>query len=276
MKDINSTTLLDIKDKLAIQIKKYVCLIRKEYSEIMPQYIKDYLDGISNFKNIISIEQTNTISMFVRNGEMFFPINAFQIISYLKKIPGHGINRNHKTCTKENIISNDNRYSDYIKHVFIAGLTPLQFYEETLLHETTHLCGIGGVSALREGFAELKTRELAQKYNLKTSACGYPKEIKIALELQNIFGKEIGNRIAFATSNLEIFNMLESLFGKDAANLFIDVQTEMEHTFSKYYSKSYPGLLGPLLKTKEYEKIDYSNVYSMIDNYKENLYVKLK
>ena len=126
----------------------------------MPQNIIDYLEGISDFRTIIRIQQTNTISMFVSNGIMFFPINAFNIISYLKKIPGYGVNKNHRNYTKENIISNNNKYSDYIMHIFLAGLTPLQFYEETLLHETTHLCGIGGASALREGFAELKTREI--------------------------------------------------------------------------------------------------------------------
>lgn len=276
MTEIDPIILLDIKDKLAIQIQKYISIIKKEYSEVMPQKLIDYLEEISDFRTIINIQQTNTISMFVSKGMMFFPINVFSIVSYLQKIPGYGVNKNHKTCKEGNIVSNNNKYSDYIMHVFIAGLTPLQFYEETLLHETAHLCGIGGASALREGFAELKTRELAQKYNLKTSACGYPKETHVALEIQNIFGKEIGDRIAFAINDLEIFHMLKHIYGKDAAIFFMNVQNEMENTFSKYYSKNYSGLLGPLLKAKEYGKIDYSNVYSMIANYRADFGNKTK
>ena len=212
--------------------------------------------------------------MFVANGIMYFPINAFAILDILKKFPGYGINKNHKTYTTETLILNSNGYLDYIIHVFLAGLTPLQFFLETLLHETTHLCGIGGASALREGFAELKTRELAKKYNLETSACGYPKEVKIAFELQNLFGNEIGNKIAFAQNDKEIVSLLESVYGYEASLLYLNVQKEMEIQFTSYYSKDFPGLIGPLQKTREYDKIDYNNVYKIINDYKNTFEIE--
>lgn len=95
----------------------------------------------------------------------------------MKYIPGYGINTNHKSYNKNDLILNDNTFLDYIKHAFIAGLNPEQFFLETFLHETLHL---GGSSALRKGFTELKTRQLDNKYNFITSGCGYPKEVKIA------------------------------------------------------------------------------------------------
>ena len=76
----------------------------------------------------------------------------------LKKIPGFGMMKNHKTCDQDNMIINDNTYITYIKHVFLKGLTPEEYFKEILLHETLHFCGSGGGTAIREGINELKTR----------------------------------------------------------------------------------------------------------------------
>lgn len=271
MKKIEPEILTDIEAKLAAETKKYVQIIKDEYLELIPRSKIEYLDDIKDFKEVVCIKQTNTISMFVRGGVIYFPLNAFDIISHMKKIPGFGIKKNHITCEKENIIENDNTFSDYIKHVFLSGLTPQEFYEETLLHETIHLCGVGGASPLREGIAELKTRELAQKYDLKTSACGYPKELKIALELQNIFGESIVNEIAFAINDTEIIDMLDKKLGTDAADFYVKLSREMNYQFSKYQVKEFSGLLGPIKKLKEYDKIDYSSAKPIIDSYKSNI-----
>lgn len=268
-KEIDEQYLESVKDELAKQLSSYISIIKEEYGNLIPKEILKYLNSIDDYRKIIKITQTNTISMFVRNGVMYFPLNALKIINVFKKIIGHGSNRNHKTYTKDTLIINNNTFFSYIKHVFVAGLTPLEFYEETLLHETTHLCGIDGATALREGFAELKTRELAQKYNLKTSACGYPKEVKIAFELQNIFGKEICDRIAFARNNLEITELLSKMIDEKASKFYIEVQSEMEKSFRMYYSKKYDGITGPIKKALEYKKINYDNVYKIINDYKE-------
>ena len=268
MNEISEKELEEIKEILAIKISEYVTIIKEEYANLIPVEILQYLNSIGDFKKIVEIKQTNTISMYVNRGIMYFPINAFKIIQYLKKIPGYGMNKNHKTYTSETLIINNNTYLSYIKHVFLAGLTPLEFFEETLLHETTHLCGIGGASALREGFAELKTRELSQKHKLKTSACGYPKEVRIVFELQNIFGKEICDKIAFAKTDFEIINLLKVTLGEEASEFYMEVQSEMENAFQIYYSKKFDGVKGPITKTLEYEKINYNNVYQIINDYK--------
>lgn len=150
---------------------------------------------------------------------------------------------------------------------FLAGLTVEEFYLETLLHETTHLCGIGGATAIREGFAELKTRELAQKYGVKTSACGYPKEVKIAYQLQNIFGKEIGDKIAFARDDNEISKIIYESHSSKGVDLYFNVANSMEEQFESYKSKRYPSVLGPLKKMSAYNKIDYSKTNQIIRNY---------
>lgn len=252
---------------LAEKLEEYVKIIKKEYKKYIPIETLVYLNEIDDFKKIIKIKGTGTISMFVEDGIIFFPKDAYKVIGFMSKIPGFGKNKEHKSYTKETIIDNDNNFQDYIKHVFISGLTPLEYFQETLLHETMHLCGVGGSDPLKEGFAELKTRELALKYNLLTTACGYPKEIKIALKLQGILGDVISNKIAFASNDYEIYRLLEKELGKKELELYKNIIFEMERVFRPYYEKKYPGLTGPFKKTKEYSKIDYSRVYEIIDDY---------
>ena len=42
--------------------------------------------------------------------------------------------KNHKTFTEDNMIINDNTYITYIKHVFLKGLTPEEYFKEILFH----------------------------------------------------------------------------------------------------------------------------------------------
>jgi len=49
----------------------------------------------------------------------------------------------------------------------------------------------------KEGINELKTRELAQKYNIKIAAYGYSKEVEMAKKMQKIIGKETMDELTF-------------------------------------------------------------------------------
>lgn len=261
----------EIKKSLAIDLQLYIEIIKDEYRDYIPKERLDFLNSIKNFKDIIVIKNTGTINMFVRDNNIYFPTTAHKIINQMKLIPGFGINKHHRLFTKDTLIVNDNTFTDYIKHVFIAGLSTKQFYLETLLHETIHFCGVGGVGALREGIAELKTREIAHKYNFTTSGCGYPKEIKIAIELQNIFGQTVMNKIAFAKNDYEIAIILRDNFGLNEVNLYMEVSKLMNHEFQdKYYKHKFPGITGPLKKVKKYNQLDYSEVFNVLYNYQQN------
>ncbi|MDD4547860.1 MAG: hypothetical protein PHI05_03880 [Bacilli bacterium] len=261
----------EIKNSLALDLQLYIEIIKDEYKNFIPKERLEFLNSIKDFKDIIIIKNMGTISMFVRGNNIYFPASANKIINQMKFIPGFGINKHHKCFTKDTLIINDNTFIDYIKHVFIAGLSTKQFYLETLLHETMHFCGVGGSGALREGIAELKTRELAYKYNFTTSGCGYPKEIKIAIELQNIFGQTLMNKIAFAKNDYEITNIIRDNFGPSGANLYIKISRLMEKEFQdKYYKYKFPGITGPLKKAKKYNQLDYSEVYTVLYNYRQN------
>lgn len=253
-----------MKNNLCIEIKKYVSIIKEEYPEFicLPE---DY-----NLNEKVHIEDTGTISLFVRKGEFYFPKDSFKVLSALKMIPGFGSFKNHKSYTPDTMILNDNTYMTYLKHVFLKGVTPEEYFMECLLHETFHFCGSGGGTAIREGINELKTRQLAQKYNLETSCCGYPKEIKIAYELEKLFGCDVINIIAFSKNQAVLKEQLNSI-SPQMCDFYFKLEETMEREFYyKYMKYDFPGLLGPIKKTQKYNSIDYANAYKLIDDYKNS------
>lgn len=257
--------IADIKNNLISEIQKLVKIIKKEYPNLVDIPVN------YDLQELVHIEQTGTISLFVRNHNFYFPLDAFKVLGAFKRIPGFGMVKNHKTCNQDNMIINDNTYITYIKHAFLKGLTPEEYFKEILLHETLHFCGSGGRTAIREGINELKTRQLAKKYNLLTSSCGYPRETKIAYELENLFGEDIINKISFSKSRWEIKEILDSV-SPIASSFFFTLETVMEEEFyDKYMKYEFPGLTGPFKKTQKYNSIDYTKAYLLIDEYKEKI-----
>lgn len=253
------------KDKkiLISDIKKYIKIIRQEYKELIT------LPSNINFDKITHIEQTGTISLFIRNKEFYFPIDAYIVLEELKKHDNFGSKKNHTIYEKNTLLINNNTFYTYIEHLILKGCTPLEYFQEILLHETMHFCGANGSSALMEGLNEYFTRKLALKYNLLTNGCGYPKEIKIILELEKIFGESALLQILFANSKTEIEKILNEITPQ--ANIFFFRLNEiMEKEFyNKYYKYNFPGLNGPIEKAKKYNDIDYSKAHELINNYKE-------
>ena len=105
----------NIKNNLITEIEKLVKIIKKEYPSLV--------DIPTNYdlQELVHIEETGTISLFVRNKNFYFPLDAFKVLETLKKIPGFGTVKNHKTYSQDNMIINDNTYITYIKHVFLKG-----------------------------------------------------------------------------------------------------------------------------------------------------------
>jgi len=258
------------KDKkiLITDIKKYINIIKKEYKNII-QISNNIID---NLEDKIHIKETGTISLYILNNEFYFPIDAYKVLNSYKSNPIFGSNKKHKTYDKKTLLKNDNTFYTYIEHLILIGATPLQYFREILLHETMHFCGSNGANALMEGLNEYLTRKLALKYNLKTNGCGYPKEIKIIIELKKLFGEETLKQIAFSKSNKEIKLILDKINPK-ANKFFFELSKLMEEEFyNKYYKYKFPGLNGPIEKAKKYNDINYDNIYKFINNFKEELY----
>lgn len=251
----------DMKNELLLEISKIIDIVKQEYPELA-----NTPEG--ELEDRVHIEDTGTISLFVKDGHFYFPLSANAVLNELKKNPLFGSDPNHKTCNEDNMIINNNTFEDFINHIVLKGMTPLDYYKEIVLHETLHYCGSGGGSAIREGINELKTRQLAKKYGLQTSSCGYPKETKIASELEGIFGKEIVDKISFAKKNSEIRGLLDTV-APDAYTFYSSLEQTMEVEFyHKYMKHKFPGPNGHIEKTKKYNSIDYSNAYDLINDYK--------
>lgn len=259
---IDNNVLKSDKKILVDTIKQYINIIKLEYGDLVK------IPDISDYENIVNITDTGTISLFVSNGKFYFPIEAYKVLDSFKNNPIYGTNKTHVTYNKETLLVNNNTFYTYIDHLILKGASSLDYFLEILLHETLHFCGSRGGSALMEGINEYLTRKLAFKYNLKTNGCGYPKEIKIIVELEKLFGEEILREIAFSNSTKELETILNGI-NKETTELFFALSKVMEEEFyNKYYKFKYPGLLGPINKAKKYDEINYENAHELIDSYK--------
>ena len=153
-------------------------------------------------------------------------------------------------------------------HVIESKMDVYKYFEESLLHEAMHLCGSGGSLPLAEGINELKTRELAQKYNIAIAAYGYSKEVEIAKKLQEIIGKEIMDELTFV-SNENRKDYLYKMLGNEIANLYELLSNEMIKSSNNYYY-NISQISDPYEKAKLYETIDYRQINILLDNYLNN------
>ena len=259
-----------IKSNLARRLQEYISAIIEKYGKYIPLEKLATLNDISNFESLIKIYDYGSVNAYANDNEITMPLCVDKLLNVASKIPGYGINKKHKNYNSETLITNNNTYVNYILHVFISGTNAEGYYDDMLLHEAMHFCGSGGSSALKEGINELLTRKLALEKGFKTSGCGYPKEVQLAVQLQNIFGEEVLNQIAFINSERNIYVFLVDTLGLESAKLYMKISKMMEKEFDeKYYANmdSYGGLTGVIKKALNYRKIDYSNVYKILSDY---------
>lgn len=264
------------KDDYKIVVERFETYIKgiiEVYGEYISEENLNKLRSIEDYSNYIFIERTGQINAFFREGVgVFLPLEAYEIVKQLKQMPQYGIDKYHKLYDEKTRVVNDNTFFDYINHVIVSGSEPLDYYEDLLLHETMHFCGSGGASALKEGVNEYLTRKIALKKGFRTSFCGYPKEVRLVKTLEEIYGEKIINFLAFINDENEMLDFIESELGVEKRNLFCRIYVEAENEFyDKYYRfiDGYDGLEGVKAKTINYEEIDYSKVYSLINAYKK-------
>lgn len=267
---MSTLNIEEIHGRLSERVEEYIKIILNEYGSYMPKYVFNRLNTIEDFSKILEIYDYGEISAYANVCNINMPLCADRILSIASMIPGYGINKSHKLYNSKNIVINNNTFFTYIKHVFISGTDAEGYYEDLLLHEVMHFCGSSGSSVLDEGTNELLTRMLAQKYNLRTSSCGYPKEVKLAYELMQYFGEEIIISLAFMKDFNQKIDYLKNMLGEDYANMYVQLAQTAEEEFSeKYYSHmpEFSGVVGIAKKMLFYQKIDYSEAYKIIDNF---------
>ena len=266
----NKTKSEDI-SYLSNYLKKYVNIINQEYGSYIPITRKIELDRIDNYEDEIEIENTGTITLYYYGSDkkIHLPELAYSVIDEFKKNELYGIEPNHSPSNGKDLIDNDNTFEDYIEHAIKAGISPRKYFEESLLHESMHFCGSSGSDPISEGLTELRTRELAKKYGLLTSGCGYPKEVKLVRKIEEVFGRDVCYKIIFEKGRRNKKEIIREELGEKEANLFDDIYFCANRTFRDYINKPYNGLDGPMKKAQTYSNIDYSEAYSLIENYKK-------
>ena len=248
-----------IVEEIRKKILCYTTLIEDEYP-----VSKSRIEEIRNDLNSKIHFEHGTITFFVRDGELYLPEDAFAVIDELKELKEYGTTSNTGVSV-EHYLDTKTTYMDYIKHVICDGLDVLSFYEESLLHEVMHMCGGSGGSLLDEGFNELKTRELAQKYSIKIAAVGYQKEVEIAKKFEQILGTDVCDKLTFLPLE-ERNDYLYSVGGSELVGFYNQVRNTMDKEGAEY-RKNLDTVRNPFVKAKLYDKVNYKNSWDVIERY---------
>ena len=259
-----------IHKRLTTLLKKYITAIVFDYGKYIPKEKLETLQTIDCNK-VIKIYDTNTINGLCGKGNIHLPSNVNKIFQILRELPEYGTINNHKIFNDNTLINNDNTFGDYVTHLILSGATIEDYYEDLLLHETVHLCGSDGEYAFNEGLTEFLTRKISKKHGFRTNGCGYSKEVKIVIELQNIFGEELINKITFISSMRDIINYLKENLGDKEAKLFSNIVSVMQQEYNLKYAQhvsTFQGMDGVKRKCNYYSQIDYSIAYDLIAEYK--------
>ena len=238
---------------------KYINIIKEEYPDCN---LKALNERLKNNEEIVEFNDANTITFFVKDAKLLLPQAAYKVFEVIKQDKNYGTNKNNCRSFDEYTDTNTT-YMEYISHVIAAGLTVYDYYEESLLHEAMHICGSGGGTPLEEGINELKTRELAQKYQIKIAGYAYSKEVEVAKKMQDILGKEIMDELTFVPGNAR-YKFLKEKVGQEKADLYSEVSYKMYRTTQEFFREG-PKTSNPVEKAKLYEKIDYSEVNKYIE-----------
>ncbi len=255
--------LLKIKDLLL----KYIKLIINNYSNCDKEKILNILNSDAI---IVEFNSSNAISFVVRNGVLLLPKAAYQIFPLLEQYNNYGTNKKNYRKVNDYLDTNTT-YMDYINHLIECGMSTYEYFEESLLHEAMHICGSQGGTPLEEGINELKTRELAQKNNIRIAAYGYSKEVEVSKQLQEIIGKDIMDELTFIPKH-QRKEFLTNKSSEETAKLYEQLSNKMVEKSSSYYDKLLQ-VSDPFEKARLYEDVDYTEVFKIIDDYKNKKYL---
>ena len=245
-------------EKLLVQ---YINIIAKEYSN---SCAKNVIKKISDGEKIVEFNTTQAISFFVRDGVLLLPQYAYSIFFAFKELENYGAKpNNHRNIS--DYLDTNTTYYEYINHLIESGMSVYDYFMESLLHEAMHICGSCGGTPLEEGINELKTRELAQKYNITIAAYGYTKEVEVAKRLQNIVGKEIMDVLTFVPYYRRK-DFLSMKISTEVAELYELLSTKMIEKSKEFYDRI-GQINDPFEKAKLYEEIDYSEIYLLLEKY---------
>ena len=252
-----------------IEDKKKIEKLLLEYIKIIFSEYGDYIDNenmkyVLNNKNLVEFNSSDSISFLVKNGILYLPKSAYPMVSIFEKNINYGINPNDARKL-EDYLDTNTTYYDYINHFILAGLTPYEYFKESLLHEAMHLCGNCGGNPLEEGFTELKSRELAQKFKIKIAAYGYPKEVEVAKKVQEILGKDVCDQLTFISYEKRR-SFLTETGGIEKTDMFYRV-AKMMNELSCSYNEKIQTISNPQEKAEIYSELDYSSVLDYLEHF---------
>ena len=256
---------------LEIKVKECIEIILQEYKEILPaDHVRHLCDLLNNESNVLM--SRDGINCFYSSSQekIIFPLQYYAIIEELKKTDKRfSTEKNRRFVSDENKIVNDNNYFTFFEYAIVAGLMAREVFEMFTLHETMHLCGATGNDMLSEAFTELKTRELSLKYGIEAACCNYSDEVKIAIELQKIFGKDLCDKLIFVPNDMKM-DFLRTKCKEEYAELYQQINVELNCQMHEYQNRRYSvdGINGVKTLVLLYSNKNYDGIYRMIEEFK--------
>ena len=89
--------LEEIHKRLTERLKVYIETVKSMYGQYMPQEKLKQLESINDYSKIIRIHDYGTINAYANDLGISVPLCAEKVLTSMSKIPGYGINKNHKT-----------------------------------------------------------------------------------------------------------------------------------------------------------------------------------
>lgn len=262
-------SVIEDKEYLDCRIKEFIKIVLEEFNDKITESQKQYiLSLLQKESNIIMHDES--INCFYREGKIYYPLQYYTIIDDIKNNDNrYGLRRGKVFVSDESKVMNDNNYANFFEYAILAGLTPREVFEMFTLHETMHLCGATGYEPLSEAFTELKARELSLKYGINAACCSYSDEVKIALKLQKIFGKEVCDALIFVPNKYKA-DYLSEYLNSECGNLYRQINNELNLQLLAYQNQRYEssGIKGIKEALTRYNNKDYANVYKLLDDFK--------
>lgn len=247
----------DTLSKLKNALKKYVTLFFKEYGKLLDREQLETLKNI-DYDTIIHIEDFNYPLGVVNLKQIYFSNKVPELIETMKTMEGYG---------RYNTFLNNKTFTSYLKYARDNGYSAYDFYADQLIYLVFDLV-VKNKSFLTKGFINEEVRVLSRKYHIQMPNL-YSREEAIVKRVLKVIKREDILNIIFKDS-ISAYKYLCDNVGYRYGE-FINDLNNLINDNAEVLKKEYPGFNGFIKYAKDYDGIEYGDVYNYIlDFYAEN------
>ena len=240
-----------IDDKLFTNLKKYMVIFLKEYSDFLTI---DQLESLKkfNFNDAIKVADTSNPFGDVKLGRIYFSRVSEELIKNIQNMPDYN--------SKRDILHNKNLAS-YLKYMCENGYKLSDYYNDMLMYFIFKMV-IKNDCPFVWGLINQEVKYLSIKYNLKIVSL-YAKEEAIVSRLTPFLKLNSCRKIIFMDS-VSSFKYLNDNFGFRFAKVVFDVSEMINEKYDVVKNEEISNFQSFLDYTIKYDKLSYVDIYDYI------------